>query len=160
VELKVYALMYLQQKNALEFYRTVFKGFRTQGEIAKLLDISQKAYSNFETGKRKLRLQHLIALKSDGFKDEWLADDYKFESLKPQSETRLDKCEKLIKETLKKVTDHDEKFDRLLKMEDQLRELLKLAKNHNQERVDEDGPGDRQSGLARKDLHMQGITKK
>lgn len=35
---------------------------KNQSEIAKILDIDQRTYSNYETGKREIPVRHLIAL--------------------------------------------------------------------------------------------------
>jgi len=35
---------------------------KNQSEIAKILDIDQRTYSNYETGKREIPVRHLIVL--------------------------------------------------------------------------------------------------
>lgn len=35
---------------------------KNQSEIAKILDIDQRTYSNYETGKREIPVRHLISL--------------------------------------------------------------------------------------------------
>jgi transcriptional regulator with XRE-family HTH domain len=75
------------QPRALRHFRKTFQHM-TQAELAAKLDISQKVWSNYETGKHRIPIEIIDRLKNIGdFKEEWLKNGIPLDDIKGEMVT-------------------------------------------------------------------------